>query len=102
MKWEKHVVLTDKMKRFIYIKYEFIKFILKFIIKNKYTFSIIRQLSLLKLSKFIRYSSRSYPHTRCKISGRSHFVWSKFNLSRFNFRKLLYNYSACGYKRKSW
>ena len=56
----------------------------------------VKQLSILKLSKFIRYSSRSLPNTRCLLSGRSYFVLNKFKLSRFHFRKLIYNLNFCG------
>lgn len=102
MRWELHVNLTDKLKRKLYIKYEFIKFILRLFIKNNSISLILRTLVQLKLSKFIRYSSRSYPHNRCVISGRSYFIINKLKLSRFNFRKNSQNLILAGYKRKSW
>lgn len=102
MKWELHVNLNDKLKRFFNLKYQFIKFILKFFLKNNNINLIIKQLIFIKLNNFKRYSYTNFSKNRCILSGRSYSVFKNYKLSRFFLRDEVNNRKISGFKRKSW
>jgi small subunit ribosomal protein S14 len=55
-----------------------------------------------KLSKMPRDSSKIRLHNRCQLSGRSKGVFSKFMLSRIQFREMAHRGELPGVTKASW
>jgi small subunit ribosomal protein S14 len=99
---EKQLVLLDKFKRSIFIKYELKRLILKSGVKNNYIKNISKYYILYKKSKICRWSSIIQQTNRCFKSGRAWSVNKLTRYSRFVFRREAYSGNIPGFRRASW
>jgi small subunit ribosomal protein S14 len=97
----KHIE-KDKKKRFLFLKYEKDRKVLKSICKNTNLSSYLRHKASLSLSDLPKDSSKVRLKNRCTLTGRSRFILRSFNLSRLMFRKLVRDGLIPGLTKSSW
>ena len=79
-------VFDDQCKRSVLPARENKRALLRFIIRNSYTQLVPRALAQVRLNKLMTHYSITEQRSRCRFSGRSHFVLTRAGLSRMFFR----------------
>ena len=93
---------NDRRKRYIYLKFELKKKLLKSIKLNTQVVNYRRYWAYFYLLQYPQFSRKILMRNRCITSGRVHSVNSKLALSRFTLRKKLYQTNLPGFRRASW
>jgi len=91
----------DKYRRFMFLKYEIKRFLLKNMSKNETLKYSTRYYLMYHKSMLIRFSTIGQQRNRCVITGRVHNVLAKPKYSRFVFRTESYHGSMPGCKKAS-
>lgn len=99
---QKHWILTDILRRKLFLKYELKKIILKSIIKNNEMQNSYKYLSLLFKSHIPRRALIIQQVNKCFLTGRPWYVNKYTRYSRFKFRLESYKGNIPGFKRASW
>ena len=81
-------IYLNKVKKIYFIKNELKKILLKSIIQNKGTKSIIRSYCMYKLTCIKKKSSISLQKNVCLILSKHRSVYTKFNVKRHTLKKL--------------
>lgn len=99
---KRHWILTDILKRKIFLKYELKKIILKSIIKNTEMQYAYRLLARYHKNFVPRRASINQQVNKCFLTGRPWYVNKYTRYSRFKFRLESYKGNIPGFKRASW
>lgn len=92
----------EKKRRFLFLKYESRRLVLKSLVKNSNLPFSIREKAVFDLSRFPKDSSKVRLKNRCILSGRGRFILSSFSLSRLMIRKLACEGFIPGLRKSSW
>jgi small subunit ribosomal protein S14 len=95
-------IQKEKKKRFLFLKYEQTRILLKAISSNLNFSESIRQKAALDLNKLPKDSSKVRFRNRCALTGRGRFILSSFSLSRLMLRKLACEGMIPGLRKASW
>lgn len=99
---QEQLKLLDNLRRKTFIKYEIKKKILYSIIKNSSLQNIYRYYAYFNFVKISRYSLITKQKNRCTETGRSWSVEKSTKYSRFVFRDKSNTGNLPGFKRASW
>lgn len=95
-------IQKEKKKRFLFLKYERSRLLLKAITFNFNFSHSVRQKAALDLKSLPKNSSMVRFRNRCALTGRGRFILSSFSLSRLMFRKLACEGAIPGLRKSSW
>ena len=96
------LILMDKYKRKLFLKFFIKRLLLKSIKNCLLTSNSKRYLAYMYLIRNPRFTSSSAITNRCIKTGRVWSVNKKTNLSRFELRTHIYNSILPGFRRASW
>lgn len=99
---EKHLFYLELKRRLFYKLSTSVRNIIIYSLTLNSLRYLNKQKTLLYLStNYYKYSSFR-PTSRCILSGRTHAISKKLNISRFFARSFINNGLVTGYKRASW
>jgi len=98
----KYLQERDKIRRSIFEKFEKQRLCLKALSKDKRLSFSNRLLYKLKLSIYIKNSSKTRIKNRCVVTGRSRGVIKYFRMSRIEVRQLALKGFMYGIRKASW
>lgn len=95
-------VLSDSMKRKLFLKVEIKRLLLRSFKRSRNIPLIKRYQASYYLTVLPKISSPNYYSNRCINSGRVWSVSKKTNSNRFIFRRDVFNSNLPGFRRASW
>lgn len=97
-----HWILTDILRRKLFLKYELKKIIFKSIMKNNEIQNSYKYCTLSYKINIPRRASVIQQVNKCFLTGRPWYVNKLTRYSRFKFRLESYKGNMPGFKRASW
>lgn len=102
MNFENRMVFLDKIKRFIFLKFEIVRFIIQFFKKSNKIPLIYKIACMVKMSFFKNYVLPTAHRNKCVKTGRSHSIFKLFKYSRFTLRHKAIDGDIPGLRRSCW
>lgn len=98
----KHLLVKDKKKRNLVKFFELKRLILKSLLFNLNLNLNLRENIYALFIKFNKNTSKVRLRNRCVFTNQSRFIFTKFKVSRLEFKRLIVKGKIVGVYRKSW